>query len=186
METIDNADTMTYQQRIDALRATKLAQTRDKQELIGSMDHDDHGLILPPPDRRKIVQTMSSSGMPITDCLIEGFEVESNHPSGGFFGPRAVGENFRGLLECHPVYIDPVSSLAGGYMVNFMSYRKPHWNPDFDFGGPECRDPEIQPAARHRRDPALLPGSADWAGPGLGRAAGEDPPLPPDQRPGKG
>ncbi len=134
METIDNADTMTYQQRIDALRAAKHNQTRDKQEVVGSMDHDDHGLLLPPLDRRKIVQTMSSSGMPITDCLIEGFEVESNHPSGGFFGPRAVGENYRRLLECHPIYIDPVSSLAGGYMVNFMSYRKPHWNPDFGLG----------------------------------------------------
>ncbi len=44
-----------------------------------------------------------------------------------------MGQNFRRLLECHPVYIDPLSSLAGGYMVNFMSYRKPHWNPDFDF-----------------------------------------------------
>ena len=123
---------MTYQQRLDALRATKLLQTQAKQELIGSMDHDDWGLILPPPDRRKIVRAMSSSGMPITDCLLEGYQVQSNHPSGGFFGPRAVGENYRALLECHPVYIDPVSSLAGGYMVNFMSYRKPHWNPDFN------------------------------------------------------
>src|SRR5512133_3176775 len=127
---------MTYQQRLDALRATKLAQTLAKQELIGAMDHDDWGLILPPPDRRKIVRTMSSSGMPITDCLLEGYQAQSNHPSGGFFGPRAVGENYRALLECHPVYIDPRSSLAGGYMVNFMSYRKPHWNPDLDPGAP--------------------------------------------------
>jgi formate C-acetyltransferase len=70
--------------------------------------------------------------MPITDCLLEGFEIESNHPSGGFFGPRACGENFGRLLRAHPVYLDPASSLAGGYMVNFMSYRKPGWNPDFD------------------------------------------------------
>ena len=123
---------LTYQQRIDELRTTKLAQTREKQELIGSMDHDDWALILPPAERRKIVRTMSSSGMPITDCLLEGFEVESNHASGGFFGPKAVGRNFRQLLQAHPTYIDPVSSLAGGYMVNFMSYRKPHWNPDLD------------------------------------------------------
>ena len=133
MEKTVHVEDMTYEQRIEALRMAKLMQTREKQQLIGSMDHDDHGLILPPPERRKIVQTMSSSGMPITDCLIEGFEIHSNHPSGGFFGPRTVGENFRNLLECHPTYIDPVSSLAGGYMVNFMSYRKPHWNPDFSF-----------------------------------------------------
>ncbi len=122
---------LTYQQRLERLRETKLAQTQEKQSLIGSMDHDDWALILPPPDRRKIVQTMSSSGMPITDCLLEGFEIQSNHPSGGFFGPRACGENFRALLEAHPPYVDPISSLGGGYMVNFMSYRKPHWRPEF-------------------------------------------------------
>jgi pyruvate-formate lyase len=123
---------LTYQQRLDALRATKMLQTKEKQELIGSMDHDDHALVLPPPDRRKIVRTMSSSGMPITDCLLEGFEIEPNHPSGGYFGPRGLGENYGRLLRAHPVYLDPASSLAGGYMVNFMSYRKKHWHPDFD------------------------------------------------------
>jgi pyruvate-formate lyase len=124
---------LTYAERIEALRQTKLRITQEKQQIIGSMNHDDWGLILPPPDRREIIQTMSASGMPITDALIAGFKIKSNHPSGGFFGPRAVGENYRNLLEMHPLYIDPVSSLAGGYMANFMSYRKPHWSPDFDF-----------------------------------------------------
>lgn len=126
-------DTLTYQQRIDALRTGKLQQTKEKQLVIGAMDHDDHALILPPPERRKLVKTISSSGMPISDCLLDGFQIQSNHPSGGFFGPRACGENFGALLRMHPIYIDAMSSLAGGYMVNFMSYRKPHWNPDFDF-----------------------------------------------------
>ncbi|MCL4505315.1 MAG: formate acetyltransferase [Chloroflexi bacterium] len=130
---ISEAQELTYDQRIDALRATKMRITQEKQQIIGSMNHDDWGLILPPADRREIVQTMSASGMPITDALIAGFQVQSNHPSGGFFGPKAVGANYRALLEQHPVYIDPVSSLAGGYMANFMSYRKPHWNPDLDF-----------------------------------------------------
>jgi hypothetical protein len=124
---------LTYAERIDLLRAEKLQQTREKQQLIGAMNHDDHGLILPPAAFREVIQTISSSGMPITDCRLKGFEIISNHPSGGFFGPAAVGMNFRRLLEFHPVYIDPVSSLAGGYMANFMSFRKPHWNPDFDF-----------------------------------------------------
>jgi formate C-acetyltransferase len=130
MATRIEVETLTYQSRIEALRREKLAQTQEKQEIIGSMDHDDWALILPPEDRRKIVQAMSTSGMPITDCLIEGFSPESNHPSGGFFGPKMVGLNYRRLLEAHPVYIDPMSSLAGGYMVNFSSYRKPGWNPD--------------------------------------------------------
>ncbi len=122
---------LTYEQRLEALRATKLQQTLEKQKVIGAMDHDDHALILPPPEQRKLVQAMSSSGMAINDCLLADFEIVSNHPSGGFFGPRACGENFGRLLRIHPVYLDPMSSLAGGYMVNFMSYRKPHWNPDF-------------------------------------------------------
>ena len=123
----------TFQRRLEALRATKLRHTLEKQKVVGAMDHDDHALTLPPPERRKIVQTMNSSGMPITDCLLEGFQPRSNHPSGGFFGPRACGENFGRLLRAHPIYVDPMSSLAGGYMVNFMSYRQVHWNPDFAF-----------------------------------------------------
>ncbi len=127
------AETCTYAQRLEALRATKMAHTREKQELIGAMNHDDWALILPPSDRREIVRTMSTSGMPITDCLLKGFTPESNHPSGGFFGPRAVGANFGRLLRLHPTYIDPVASLAGGYMVNFNSYRKVGWNPDLRY-----------------------------------------------------
>jgi pyruvate-formate lyase len=126
-------ETWTYALRLQSLRTAKLLETKEKQEVVGSMDHDDHGLILPPEDRREIVKTLSSSGMPIIDCLIKGFEVKPNHSSGGFFGPKSCGENFKALLEVHPVYIDPISSLAGAYMVNFMSYRNPGWNPDFDF-----------------------------------------------------
>lgn len=124
---------LTCTERLDALRLTKLKLTSEKQELLGSMNGDDLGMILPPQDRREVVKTISSSGMPITDCRLKGFELISNHPSGGFFGPKVVGQNFRNLLESHPVYIDPLSSLAGGYMANFMSYRKPHWNPDLDY-----------------------------------------------------
>jgi len=130
---VTTAKELRYQQRLEALRATKLEQTREKQEKIGSMNHDDWALILPPPESREVIQTMSSSGMPITDILLKGFEVKSNHTCGGFYGPKACGENFRTLLEMHPTYIDPVSSLAGAYMVNFMSYRKHHWNPDLSF-----------------------------------------------------
>jgi pyruvate-formate lyase len=125
------AKELTWQERIDALRATKLAESEEKRQVIGPMDRDDHALILPPPDRRMLVQTISSSGMPITDVLLTGYKPEPNHPSGGFFGPRVVGQNFRRLLETHPPYVDPMASLAGGYFVNFLSYRKVHWHPDF-------------------------------------------------------
>ena len=132
---------LTYSDRISALQATKLAQTREKIELTGYKDTDDLALILPPTDRREIVKTISSSGMPITDCIIQGYKITPNHPSGGFFGPKAVGESFRRLMDEHPIFIDPNSSLVGSYMANFMSYRAPHWNPDFDL---TCFESEIQ------------------------------------------
>jgi len=119
--------------RIASLRETKLAHTREKQQVVGAMDHDDWALILPPPAAREVVRTISGSGVPITDVLLKGVEPRSNHPSGGFFGARACGESFRALLEAHPPYADPVSSLLGGYCVNFSSYRKVGWNPDFDY-----------------------------------------------------
>ena len=66
-------------------------------------------------------------------CYLRATRPESNHPSGGFFGPQAVGQNFRALLEAHPPYVDPMSSILGGYCANFNSYRKVSWNPDFDY-----------------------------------------------------
>jgi hypothetical protein len=115
---------LTCRQRLELLRETKLRHTREKQQVVGAMDHDDWALILPPPEAREVVKAISGSGMPITDVLVKGFEPQSNHPSGGFFGPKACGENFGALLRAHPAYVDPVSSLLGGYCVNFGSYRK--------------------------------------------------------------
>ena len=116
---------LTYNERIDLLRKTKMQHTEEKWRALGHMDMDDHGLILPPPESRKVVTVTSGSGFTMTDALFKEFVPKSNHPSGGFFGARANGENFRALLEMHPTYIDPMSSLAGGYMVNFLSYRSP-------------------------------------------------------------
>ena len=123
----------TYEQRIEALRQTKLRNTREKQQVLGAMDRDDQGQVLPPPELRQIVETMGTSGVPIVDVLLKGYEPESNHPSGAFFGARAVGRNFRSLLEMHPPIVDPVSSLMGTYCVNFNSYRKLGWPPEIDY-----------------------------------------------------
>jgi formate C-acetyltransferase len=122
----------TYADRLAALRRSKQQQTLEKQRLRGAMDFDDHAVILPPEELREIVETLGGSGVYFKDVLLSSFKPTPNHPSGGFFGPRSTGENFRRLLEIHPVYIDPMSSLAGGYMANFMSYRKIPWNPDID------------------------------------------------------
>ncbi|MFO7696637.1 MAG: pyruvate formate lyase family protein, partial [Anaerolineae bacterium] len=103
--------------------------------VVGSMDHDDWGMILPPEEERLLVDAISGSGMPIKDVLLKSFQPEANHPSGGFFGPSAVGRNFEALMKAHPVYIDPVGSLAGGYMVNYSSYRKVSHPPEMDLHG---------------------------------------------------
>lgn len=124
---------LTYQERIDALRATKMAHTREKQKVVGAMDRDDWGQILPPADRRKVVQTMGTSGVPITDVLLDGFTPTPTHANGNFYGPKAVGDNWRRLLEAHPPYVDPVSSMLGAYCTNFNSYRRAGWSPDYDY-----------------------------------------------------
>ena len=92
----------TYTERLEALRRTKMEQTAAKTRL-GARDRDDHGDVLPPDDFHFVP--------PVT-----------NHPSGGFFGAAACGANFRAFLEAHPVYVDPMSSLAGAYMVYFTSH----------------------------------------------------------------
>ncbi|MGA9365326.1 MAG: pyruvate formate lyase family protein [Bacteroidota bacterium] len=124
---------MTYQERIEKLRTTKMRHTEEKWREIGVLDMDDHGIILPATDSRRFVDVVSGSGVPMKDVVFKEFTPKSNHPSGGFFGARACGENYRALLEMHPTYVDPVSSLAGAHMVNFLSYRNPAWNPDFDY-----------------------------------------------------
>jgi pyruvate-formate lyase len=124
---------LTYQQRLDMLHASKLVHAREKRELTGPRDADEQGQVPLPMEDAEIVEAMSGSGVLVRDLVLKDFRPVSNHPSGGFFGPKATGENFRRLLEVHPTYVDPVSSMAGVYMVNFNSYRKPGWNPDLDF-----------------------------------------------------
>ena len=87
--------TPTVQQRIEALTKTKIENTLAKTERDGFHDVDDHGMIYWPE--------------PID------YERTSNHPSGGCYGARCIGENFRKFLAAHPVYIHPMSSLAGAW-----------------------------------------------------------------------
>ena len=128
-----NTDTLTYRRRLEMLHETKLEQARQKREMRGPRDGDEQGMVLLPPEAGELVEAMSGSGVMVKDLILKGFEPKSNHPSGGFFGAKTTGENFRKLLEVHPTYINPVNSMAGVYMVNFNSYRQPGWNPDLDF-----------------------------------------------------
>jgi formate C-acetyltransferase len=127
------AQELTFAERIAMLRATKMRHTEEKWRVLGSMDMDDLPVILPPPESRKVVRIISGSGLSMPDAVFTHFSPRSNHPSGGIFGARACGENIRALMEMHPPYVDPVSSLAGAYMAHFISCRNPGWNPDFDY-----------------------------------------------------
>ena len=85
-----------YQQRIDALRQTKMEHTAAKRALAGYRDSDDKGNI------------------PWTAPI--PFRARSNHPSGGCYGARCIGANFRAWLEAHPVYTHRMSALAGAWI----------------------------------------------------------------------
>ena len=93
-----NEQEITYQKRIDALRETKLEHTQLKLEQRGYFDIDDHGCI------------------PWSEPI--SFKANPNHSSGGCYGPKCIGENFRAWLEAHPVYIHPMSALAGAWIRN--------------------------------------------------------------------
>jgi len=80
---------LTYQERIAILHDLKLRDTRAKQEIIGSMDHDDWAQVLPPADRRLVIEAISGSGEKITDVLLDGVEIETNYPGGAQLSPPA-------------------------------------------------------------------------------------------------
>jgi pyruvate-formate lyase len=88
---------ITYQERIDALKETKIEHTALKMKQRGYFDIDDHGCI------------------PWFEPI--PFKMKPSHPSGGCYGPKAIGENFKAWFEVHPVYIHPMSALAGAWIT---------------------------------------------------------------------
>ena len=110
------AQELTYQERLDSIRKLRQIHTLQKQAIDGTdgyWDMDDKGIIPPPGDWR--------------------FEPETNTPDGRFVGNELVGKNYRKLLEIHPVYIDPMSSLAGGWMHSFFDIKRPLWDEKYDY-----------------------------------------------------
>ncbi len=96
-----------YNERISYLRKRKEEQTQEKLRLGGYMDEDDYGSIPPPEDFE--------------------FYPEFNDPAHStFYGAKLWGQNFRRLLECHPVYVDPQDALAGRWMFILQRFRPFH------------------------------------------------------------
>lgn len=101
-----------YDERIGRLKALKLQQTDEKIRCEGSLDEDDYGRIVPP------------KGL---------WHIMPNHPDGSFYGFDAWADNFCGLMDVHPTYINPDDAFTGRWMY-FMSKMRPNkWNPEYDY-----------------------------------------------------
>lgn len=87
-----------YAEWIEALRLTKSEHTSAKLARDGYHDVDDHGCI-PWPD-------------PIP------FEREVSHPDGGTYGFGPCGRSLGAWLAGHPVYIHPLSAVAGAWTTH--------------------------------------------------------------------
>jgi formate C-acetyltransferase len=96
-----------YQRRLDALHRTKLHHTAVKRQ-AGPRDVDDWGQI-------------PLEGRPFT------FVPQTDHPRGHVLGPRDCGRNFRRFLAACPTYVDPNSSLLGGY---YLTFSPTGWDPE--------------------------------------------------------
>ncbi|MBR4822726.1 MAG: formate acetyltransferase [Bacteroidales bacterium] len=98
--------------RLKALRAKKLAQTKEKIRVEGLLDEDDYGRIVPP------------AGL---------WETIPNNPDGSFYGYDAWADNFCSLMAVHPVYVDPDDAFCGRWMYFMSKMRKNKWNPAYPY-----------------------------------------------------
>lgn len=101
-----------FDDRIAALRAKKLMQTREKIQVEGLLDEDDYGRV-------------------VHDESI--WHIRPNHPDGSFYGYEAWTDNFCSLMDVHPVYVDPNDAFTGRWSY-FMSKMRPNkWNPAYPY-----------------------------------------------------
>jgi len=102
-----------YRERLARLVEKKLQQTREKVARAGYLDADDLGSVAPPADF--------------------AWTPTYNRPPNRFGGARAWGENFRSLMEVHPLYVDPLDALAGRWMTSLYG-RSGGWaHEEFDY-----------------------------------------------------
>ena len=105
----DAPNGFSYATRLAAIRAAKRRHTEVKRRR-GARDVDDWGDI------------------PLEGCPFS-FRPTTEHPKGYVLGPRDCGRNFRRFLEAVPTYVDPQSSLLGGFFTTFGRYVT-GWDPD--------------------------------------------------------
>ncbi len=127
-----------YQNLIHSLAQRKLEHNQAKIKKDGYHDIDDYG-------------TIPWAG-PVN------FERISNHPDGGSYGIRCIGENFYRWLDVQPVYINPVSSLAGAW-IGFI--------PEMGGWRPEDRPTHLEPFHRKYRILSSGIGAPNHLGPDM-------------------
>lgn len=103
---------LTYKERIDAMRRTKIEHTLAKKVQNGFTDLDDFGTV-PLPE----------------DYYVEPWY---NSENGSFYGLDGMSENFCRVLGAHPAYVDPMEMLCGRWRDMLVNYRGDiHYMPDW-------------------------------------------------------
>lgn len=103
---------LTYQDRLNALRKTKIEHTLIKKKQNGYTDLDDFGTV----------------------PLPEHYEIEPyyNSENGSFYGLDGMSENFCRVLDAHPAYVDPMELLCGRWRDMLVNYRGDiHYMPEW-------------------------------------------------------
>lgn len=112
---------LTYQDRLNAMRKTKIEHTLAKRKQNGYSDLDDFGTV----------------------PLEEGYYVEPwyNSENGSFYGLDGMSENFCRVLNAHRAYVDPMEMLCGRWRDMLVNYRGDvHYMPDWIRKNKKLRD----------------------------------------------
>ena len=110
-----------YENRLKAMRETKVRHTLEKRAQNGYTDLDDFGTV------------------PIS----ENYEVEPwyNSSNGSFYGYDGMSENFSRVMDAHEAYVDPNEMLCGRWRDMLVNYRGDvHYLPDWLKKKPEIKE----------------------------------------------
>lgn len=111
---------LSYQDRLNSIRETKLLHTKQKLKINGYMDADDYGTV-PLPE-----------GYSFNPVFNDGKDY--------FFGAEKNAENFKLFLENHPLYIDVMEILAGRWADMLPFYRNSTENFEKEFPCKHLKD----------------------------------------------
>jgi len=112
---------LSYQDRLNILRETKIRHTLEKRKQNGYSDQDDYGTV----------------------PLPEGYSVEPwyNSENDSFYGYDGMCENFCRVLAAHPPSVDPLEMLCGRWRDMLVNYRGDlHYMPEWLKDNPKLQE----------------------------------------------